>query len=135
MDKRDSARSTLDQLQGINQNARMFTAGMLSNAISKERQTAFATRLVDLASAIKGRAEEAAGSVAEGSVIADGVIDGRALPSAVRSASPSRQEIPRFADALALAATLPPLAARRCLCRTRCITGTLPSSRTTRSWR
>ena len=46
MDKLDSTMSILDQLNGVNQNAGTFTAGMLSNDISKEGQIACAARLV-----------------------------------------------------------------------------------------
>lgn len=71
VDAHDLNMSILDQLKGINNDAGAFAAGVLSNDISKEDQIDFAIRLVDLALAIKRRAEGTAGLVVEGSVIDD----------------------------------------------------------------
>jgi hypothetical protein len=44
----DLAELILLQLRSINQDAGQFVAGVLSNDISEEEQTVFATRVVDL---------------------------------------------------------------------------------------
>lgn len=71
MDSHDLNMSILDQLKAINNDTGVFAAGVLSNDISKEDQIGFAIRLVDLALAIRRRAEGTAGLVVEGSVIDD----------------------------------------------------------------
>lgn len=58
-------------LKDINQASGNFIAGVLSDDISKEDQITFALRLVDLAIAIKQRANKTVGMVIEGSVTDD----------------------------------------------------------------
>jgi predicted DNA repair protein MutK len=82
MDAHDTTMSILDQLQSITRDAGAFAAGVLSDDLSREDQIGFAVLLVDLALAIRQRAESTAGLVVEGSVIDDGNTHGRALPSA-----------------------------------------------------
>ncbi|MDQ2883992.1 MAG: hypothetical protein M3Y48_23275 [Actinomycetota bacterium] len=72
MDQRDLTMSILDQFNHISQDVGDFTAGILSNDITKEDQIAFMQRIVSLAVTIRDRAEGTAGLVVERSVIDEG---------------------------------------------------------------